>query len=44
MLVHADASITYKIYIHQFEARANDVADKMAEGRRQARVRRDRTT
>jgi integrase len=43
MLGHADASITYKIYIHKFEARANDVADKMAEGRRQARVRRSRT-
>ena len=29
MLGHADASITCKIYIHKFEARANDVADKM---------------
>ena len=40
MLGHADPSITYKIYAHKFEARANDVADKMTEERSRARVRR----
>jgi len=37
MLGHTDGSFTLRVYAHLFQARINDVQDKMLEARQQAR-------